>query len=293
MFPCAEMNLLGHDGGTWAGETAYDNTAKTRRLIPALLLNPQHRRPQSTKIAVIMMICCFDGKVARADWPAVGRRPTRRSLFKRGKGARRPPAVSANMFCTLWLVFQAWAVAVEGGVFSASAEALAKPAADNYGVAAGNGPNPGSQPNAEPLSVRLIQLGGSFFIQPVGTQVGRFPLIPVRTVQRAGTFVVGQPDYLNLQELLAQGAAGGTLALFTGLPQGNAGGDPQAAPLNPELFPAATWSNQQRLGAAVGPPRFQRSAEAPVRRRRSPELLTTEEAEEEFSGMDTDEDITE
>lgn len=240
------------------------------------------------------MTCCFDDKVAKADWPAVGRRPTRRSLFKRGEGARRPPAVSANMFCTLWLVFQAWAVAVEGGVFSASAEALAKLAANGNGAAAGTGPNPGTRPNAEPLSVRLIQLGGSVFIQPVGTRVGRFPLIPVGTVQRAGTFAAGQPDNLNLQELLAQGAAGGKVTLVPVLPQGNAGGDPQAAPLNPDPFPAATLSNQLGLGATVRPPRFQGSAETPVRRRRSPELLTEEEEEEEeASGMDTDEDIIE
>lgn len=247
------------------------------------------------------MTCCFDDKVAKADWPAVGRRPTRRSLFKRGEGARRPPAVSANMFCTLWLVFQAWAVAVEGGVFSPSTEALAKLAANSNGAAAGTGPNPGpgpnpgTQPNAEPLAVRLIQLGGSFFIQPVGKQVGRFPLIPVGTVQRAGTFAAGQPDNLNLQELLAQGAAGGKVTLVPVLPRGNAGGDPQAAPLNPDPFPAATLSHQLRLGATVRPPGFQRSAETPVRRRRSPELLTEEEEEEEeeTSGMDTDEDIIE
>lgn len=239
------------------------------------------------------MTCCFDDKVAKADWPAVGRRPTRRSLFKRGEGARRPPAVSANMFCTLWLVFQAWAVAVEGGVFSASAEALAKLAANGNGAAAGTGPNPGTRPNAEPLSVRLIQLGGSVYIQPVGTQVGG--LIPVGTVRRAGTFAAGQPDNLNLQELLAQGAAGGKVTLVPVLPQGNAGGDPQAAPLNPDPFPAATLSNQLGLGATVRPPRIQRgSAETPVRRRRSPELLTEEEEEEEeASGMDTDEDIIE
>lgn len=239
------------------------------------------------------MTCCFDDKVVKADWPAVGRQPTRRCLFKRGEGARRPPAVSANMFCTLWLVFQAWAVAVEGGVFSASAEALDKLAANSNGAAAGTFPNPGTQPNAEPLSVRLIQLGGSFFIQPVGTQVGRFPLIPVGTVQRAGTVAVGRPDNLNLQGLLAQGAAGRTATLSPVLPQGNAGGDRQAASLNPDLFPAATLSSQLRLGATVRPPRFQRSAETPIRRRRSPELLTEEEKEEESSGMDTDEDIIE
>lgn len=243
------------------------------------------------------MTCCFDDKVEMADWLAVGRRPTRRSLFKRGEGARRPPAVSANMFCTLWLVFQAWAVAVEGGVYSHRAEALAKLATNSNGAAAGTGPgpNPGTQPNAEPLSVRLIQLGGSFVIQPVGTQVGRFPLIPVGTVPGAGTFARGQPDSLNLQELLAQGAAGGAATLFPVLPQGNAGGDPQAAPLNPDLFPAATLSNQLWWGATVRPPRFQRSSETPVRRRRSPELLTEEEeeGEEETSGMDTDEDIIE
>lgn len=197
------------------------------------------------------------------------------------------------MFCTLWVVFQAWAVAVEGGVFSASAEALAKLAANNNGAAAGTGPNPGTQPNAEALSVRLIQLGGSFFIQPVGTQVGRLPLIPAGTVQRAGTFVVGQPGNLNLQERLAEGAAAGTIARFPVLPQGSAGGGPQAAPPNPDLFPAAALSDRQRQGPAVGSLRFRRSVEAPVRKRRSPELLMAEEEEEESSGMDTDEDIIE
>lgn len=191
------------------------------------------------------------------------------------------------MFCALWVVFQAWAVAVEGGVFSASAEALAKPAANNNGAAAGTGPNPGTQPNAEALSVRLIQLGGSFFIQPVGTRVGRFPLIP-------GTFVVGQPGNLNPRERRAQGAAAGTNARFPVSPQGGAGGGPQAAPPNPDLFPEAALSDPQRQGPAVGSLRFRGSVEAPVRRRRSPELLTAEEEEEEeSSGMDTDEDIIE
>lgn len=167
-------------------------------------------------------------------------------------------------------------------MFSASAEALAKLAANNNGATAGTGPKPGTQPNAEALSVRLVQLGGSFFIQPVGTQVGRFPLIPAGTAQRAGTFVVGQPGNLNLRERLAQGAAAGTVARLPVLPQGSAGGGPRAGTPKPD--PASP---------AVGSLRFRRSVEAPVRRRRSPELLTAEEEEEESSGMDTDEDIIE
>lgn len=214
------------------------------------------------------------------------------------------------MLCTLWVVFQALAVAVEAGVLSASAEALAKLAANNNGAAAGTssraGTQTGIQPHAQPLLARLIQLGGSYFLQPVGTQVGQFPLIPVGTVQPAGTLLVGQSGVHPLQEQLAQGATGGMVTLLAVLPQGGAGGDPQAGLLKPDqasLLPAATLSNQQHLAVAATPAggklRFQRSVGAPVRRMRSPELMMTAEEEEEpeeeeeCSGIDTDDDAVE
>ena len=227
----------------------------------------------------------------KPDWPVVGHRPARRSLFKPSKDACGPPAVSANMLCTLWVIFQALAAAVEAGVFSASAETLAKLAASNN-----NGAAAGTQiGNAEPLLVRLVQLGGSFLLQPVGTRVGQFPLIPA---QPGGTVLVGGPGALSVQEQLAQGSTGGVVTLLAAPPSGSAGRDPQAALLQPgqaRLLPAATPSDAAARPAA-GRLSFQRSVGAPVRRTRSPELLTTEEEEEEemeeCSAMDTDDDTT-
>lgn len=207
------------------------------------------------------------------------------------------------MFCTLWVIFQALVVVVEGGVSSGIAETPAKVGLNNNGAAAGSKPNPraqnGVQPNAEPLVARLVQVGGSFFIQPVGNQVGQFPLqqlIPIGAVQQAGTFFVGQSSgaNVNLQGQLAQGAT-----LFAVLPRENAGGDPQGAPLNQNqvyLFSLAGLKNEQQLGAAAGTVagRLRLPRVAARLRRRSPEVnvMTTEE-EDECSGIDTDEDLTE
>lgn len=211
------------------------------------------------------------------------------------------------MFCILWVIFQTMAVVVEGGVSSGSAEALAKAQVKNNGAAAGNSPNPGAQngvqQNTEPLVVRLIQLGGSFFAQPIGNQVGQATLqqlIPVGGIQQTGLFLVGQSGgaNVNLQGQLAQGEP---LTLFAVLPQRNAGGDPQGALLTPSqvhLFSLARLKNQQQLGAAVGPVvgrlRFQRSAAARLRRTQSPVMkVMAAEEEEECSGMETEEDRTE
>lgn len=215
------------------------------------------------------------------------------------------------MFCILLVIFQTMAVVVEGGVSSGSAETLAKAQAKNNGAAAGNNPNPGAQngvqQNTEPLVVRLIQLGGSFFAQPIGNQVGQATLqqlIPVGGVQQTGLFLLGQSGgaNVNLQRQLAQGAGSEPLTLFAVLPQRNAGGDPQGALLTPSqvhLFSLARLKNQQQLGAAVGPVagrlRFQRSAAARLRRTQSPvmKVMAAEEEEEECSGMETEEDRTE
>lgn len=202
------------------------------------------------------------------------------------------------MFCTLWVIFQALVVVVEGGVSSGIAVTPAKVGLNNNGAAAGREPNPGAQ-NGVQLNARLVQDGGSFFIQPVGNQVGHVPLqqlIPIGAVQQAGTFFVGQSSgaNVNLQGLLAQGAA-----LFAVLPGENAGRDPQGALLNQNqvyVFPLAGLKNEQQLGASAGtvagrlrPPR----SVAARLRRRSPEvnMMTTEE-EDECSGIDTDEDLT-
>lgn len=211
------------------------------------------------------------------------------------------------MFCILWVVFQTLAVVVEGGVSSGSAEALAKGGVNNNGAAAGNNPNPGAQNgvslNTEPLVARLVQLGGSFFIQPVGNQVGQAPLqqlIPIGAVQQTGAFLVGQSGgaNVNLQGQVVQGVRGGPVTLFAVLAQRNAGGDPQGALLTPSqvhVFSLAGLNNQQQPGAAVGPAagrlRFQRSVAARLRRTQSPVMkVMAAEEEEECSGMETEEE---
>lgn len=207
------------------------------------------------------------------------------------------------MFCTLWVLFQILAFVVEGGASSGSAEALANGGVNNNGAAAGDNPKPGDQNrvplNTEPLMVRLVQVGGSFFIQPGGNQVGQAllqPLIPIGAVHQTGAFLVGQLGGANVnpEGWVAQGTRGGPVTLFAVLPQRNVGGDPRGAFLTPSqvhLFSPAGLKNQQPLGAAVGPAagrlRFQRSVAARVRRAKSPVMkVMAAEEEEECSGME-------
>lgn len=210
------------------------------------------------------------------------------------------------MFCILWVIFQTLAVVVEGGVSSGSAEALAKGGVNNNGAAAGNNANPGAQNgvplNGEPLVARLIQLGGSFFMQPVGNQVDQGPLqqlIPIGALQQGGAFLVGQAGGANVnpQGQVVQAARHGPVTLFAVLPQRNAGGGPQGALLTPgqmQLISVAGLNNQQQPGAvggqAAGRVRFQRSLAARLRRTQSPVMkVMTAEEEEECSGMEEEE----
>ncbi|KAK9540409.1 hypothetical protein VZT92_002863 [Zoarces viviparus] len=206
------------------------------------------------------------------------------------------------MFCILWVVFQTLAAVVEGGVSSGSAETLANGGVNNNGAAGGNNASPGAQNgvpiNGEPLVAHLVQLGSSFFIQPVGNQVGQAALqqlIPVGALQQGGAFLAGQVGTANVnpQGQLTQGANGGPVTLFALLPQRNAGGSPQGAMLTPgqvQLIPVAGLNNQQQLGAA-GRLRFQRSVAARLRRTQPPVMKAMaaeeeEEEEEECSGME-------
>lgn len=206
------------------------------------------------------------------------------------------------MFCVLWVIFQTLTVVVEGGVSSGSAEALANGGVNNNGAAAGNNANPGAQNgvpiNGEPLVAHLVQLGGSFFIQPVRNQVGQAPLqqlIPIGALPQGGAFLVGQAGTasVNPQGQMNQGARGGPVTLFAVLPQGNAGGNPQGALLTPgqvQLISVAGLNNQQQPAAAggrtAGRVRFQRSVAARLRRTQSPVMkVMAAEDEEECSGM--------
>lgn len=211
------------------------------------------------------------------------------------------------MFCILWVIFQTLAVVVEGGVSSGSAEALANGGVNNNGgAAAGNNAKPGAQNgvplNGEPLMAHLVQLGGSFFIQPVGNLIGQAPLqqlIPIGALQQGGAFLVGQTGTasVNPQGQVAQAVRGGPVTLFAVLSQRNAGGDPQGAVLTPsqlQLISKAGLNDQQHLGAAVGNAagrgRFQRSVAARLRRTQSPVMkVKAAEDEEECSGMEMEE----
>lgn len=209
------------------------------------------------------------------------------------------------MFCILLVIFQTLAAVVEGGVSSGSAEALANGAGNNNGAAAGNNANQGAQ-NRVPLNGgallgHLVQLGGSFFIQPVGNQAGQAPLqqlIPIGALQQGvGAFLVGQAGAANVnpqQGQVTQGARGGGLVtLFAVLPQGNAGGNQQGALLGPgqvQLIPVAGLNNQQQqagatggVGRGAGRLRFQRSVAARLRRTQ----VKAMEAEEEQEGSGT------
>lgn len=210
------------------------------------------------------------------------------------------------MFCILLVIFQTLAVVVEGGVSSGSAEALANGGVNNNGAAAGNNANAGGQTgvplNGEPLVARLVQLGGSLFVQPVANQVGQAlppQLIPIGALQQGGAFLVGQAGGANVnpQVQVAQGARGGPVTLFAVLPQRNAGADPQGALLTPgqvQLISVAGLSNQQQPvaagGRAAGRLRFLRSVAARLRRTQSAVMKApATEGEEECSGMEVEE----
>ncbi|CAB1432305.1 unnamed protein product [Pleuronectes platessa] len=213
------------------------------------------------------------------------------------------------MFCLLWVLFQAWAVVVDGGVSSGSAEANGGVNNNGGAAAAGNTANPGAQNgvllNGDPLVVRLLQLGGTFFIQPVGNQAGQAPLqqlIPTGALQQGGAFPVGQTGGVNVNpqgQVLTQAGRGGPLTLFTLLSQRNAGGNPQGGVLTPgqvQLISLAGLNNQQRQvpagGNTAGGVRFQRSLAARLRGTQSPPMKVKaaeeeeEDEEEECSGME-------
>ncbi|KAL7404562.1 hypothetical protein ABVT39_016402 [Epinephelus coioides] len=189
------------------------------------------------------------------------------------------------------------AVVVEGGVSSGSAEALASGGVNNNGAAAGNSANTGAQNgvplNGEPLVGRLVQLGGSFFLQPVGNQVGQ-QLIPIGALQQGGTFAVVQAG-ANVNPQVTQGARGQPVTLFAVVPQGNTGGNQQGTLLTPglvQLISVAGLNSQQQQpgpagGRAAGRVRFQRSVAARLRRTQSPVMKAVEAEEvEENSGME-------
>ncbi|XP_078022393.1 uncharacterized protein LOC144462474 [Epinephelus lanceolatus] len=209
------------------------------------------------------------------------------------------------MFCLLWLILQTLAVVVEGGVSSGSAEALANGGVNNNGAAAGNSANKGAQNgvplNGEPLVGRLVQLGGSFFLQPVGNQVGQ-QLIPIGALQQGGTFAVVQAGAASVNPQVTQSARGQPVTLFAVVPQGNAGGNQQGALLTTgqvQLISVAGLNSQQQQpgaagGRAAGRVRFQRSVAARLRRTQSPVMKAVEAEEvEENSGMEMEMEMEE
>ncbi|KAL3067091.1 hypothetical protein OYC64_016940 [Pagothenia borchgrevinki] len=211
------------------------------------------------------------------------------------------------MFCTLGVLFYTFALVVEGGVSSGSAEALANVGVNNNRAAAGNNANAGGPNgiplNGAPLAGHLVQLGGSFFIQPVRNQVGQPPLqqlIPIGALQQGGAFLVGQGGAganVNPQGQLTQVAGGGPVTLFAVLPQRNAGGLPQGSLLTPgqvQLISLAGLNNQPQPGVAggraAGGVRFQRSVAARLRRTQPPVMkVVAVDEDEECSGTDLEE----
>lgn len=210
------------------------------------------------------------------------------------------------MLCLLWVIFQILAAVEGGGASSGSAEALANGGANNNGAAAGNIANAGAQNglplNGEAIVGRLVQIGGSLFIQPVGNPKGQPPLqqlIPIGGLQQGGAVLMGQAGgaNVNAQGQVAPGAGGGPVTVFTLLSQRNAGGDPQGAVFPPgqvQLIPLTGLNNQQQAGAAggivAGRLRFQRSAAALLRRIQFPVMKEeASEEEEECSGIEVEE----
>ncbi|KAK5866155.1 hypothetical protein PBY51_020365 [Eleginops maclovinus] len=213
------------------------------------------------------------------------------------------------MFCTLWILLYTFALVVEGGVSSGSAEALANGGVNNNRAAAGNNANVGGQNgiplNGQPLVGHLVQLGGSFFIQPVGNQVGQPPLqqlIPIGALPQGGAFLVGQGSAVNVnpQGQMTQGVGAGPVTLYAVLPQGNVGGNPQGSLLTPgqvQLISVAGLNNQPQPGVAggraAGGVRFQRSLAARLRRTQFPVMkVVAADEDEECSGTDFEEKQT-
>lgn len=204
------------------------------------------------------------------------------------------------MFCVLLLIVHTWALAVEGGANSASAEALAKAGANNNGAAAGNNGAPnGAQANAKPLLANLVQIGGYIFLQPVANQAGQAslqPLIPIGVAPQTAAFIVGQPGGANvgpLGQVTLGAGAGGPVTLLAVLPQVNGG-----AANKHQLLSTAGTNGQQQAAVAVGdvPDRLRarRSLAARLLGTQAPATAaaatTAVEEEEDWSGMEEEEE---
>lgn len=207
-----------------------------------------------------------------------------------------------NMFCLLLLIFHTWALAVEGGAISASAEALGQGGANNNGAAGGNNGAPnGAQANTKALLANLVQIGGYLFLQPVANGAGQAsvqPLIPLGVAPQTATFVVGQPGGANVAPLgqitLGAGTGGGPVTLLAVLPQGNNGAAKQ-------LLSAAAANKQQQAAAVLVPAparlRARRSLAARLLGTRAPATAgvatTAVEEEDDWSGMEEEEEEVE
>lgn len=206
------------------------------------------------------------------------------------------------MFCVLLLIVHTWALAVEGGANSASAEAPAKAGANNNGAAAGNNGAPnGAQANAKPLLANLVQIGGYIFLQPVANQAGQAslqPLIPIGVAPQTAAFIVGQQggaDLGPLGQVTLGAGAGGPVTLLAVLPQVNGG----AANKHQLLSTLGTNGQQQAavaLGAVPARLRARRSLAARLLGTQAPATAgaaattTADEEEEDWSGMEEEEE---
>lgn len=204
------------------------------------------------------------------------------------------------MFCVLLLIVHTWALAVEGGANSASAEALAKAGANDNGAAAGNnGALNGAQANAKPLLANLVQIGGYIFLQPVANQAGQAslqPLIPIGVAPQTAAFIVGQPGGASvgpLGQVTLGAGAGGPVTLLAVLPQVNGG----AANKHQRLSTAGANGRQQAavaVGAVPARLRARRSLAARLLGTQAPVTAGAEttavEEEEDWSGMEEEEE---